>query len=187
MTTQNNSVSLKGFKLLLMLGVLLVTGSVWAASWSELSDAEREVLGPYESTWSELALEHQKRLTLGAQRWLDMDSEQRGRMRSRFDTWQALPGDRQALLMQRLDEFRELTPDQQRQMRDRFRIFNDLSPNQKKRLRNRFDNLPARDRARALERLKQRARNTRGGRSRPDSRQQRRTDQRPQPSTPRKD
>jgi hypothetical protein len=81
--------------------------------------------------------------------------------------------------MQRLGDFRKLTPAQQRRMRERWREFNTLTPAQKQRLRERFRKMSPQDRARALERMKSRARMDRPRRDRPRADRPRRPPGRP--------
>ncbi len=71
---------------------------------------------------------------------------------------QKLEPDQRRLLMNRLNEFRSLSQEQQNQVRDWLNRFNNLTPEQREGLRRRFQSLPPEQRARALERMKNRAR-----------------------------
>ena len=57
MTMQSKLASFSGFRSLLVIGTLLVGGYAHAAGWSQLSEAQREVLVEYESQWLDLSSE----------------------------------------------------------------------------------------------------------------------------------
>ncbi len=140
-----------------VLSVMLASHAA-ATDWRSLPSEQRKALANYESAWSGLSAEQQQRLALGSERWLKLDDEQRTAMVGRFQRWQKLTPERRELLMRRLEDFRQLSPQQQRRVRSRLQRFNKLSPRQRQDLRKRFQQLPPEQRARALERMKQRAR-----------------------------
>lgn len=152
---------------LVVLLVMVYTVPAFAASWDELTDAQRSALSAYESQWSAIPETRQERLLLGADRWLEMSPEQRSTMAARFQQWQQLDGPKRQELMQRWQAFRDLTPQQQRRMRDGLRRFQNLSADQKRQLRQRFQNMSAKDRAAALQRMQRRADRLRRPQGRP--------------------
>ena len=127
-----------------------------ATEWDALSEAQQRVLQRHQEGWSALPEQQQQSLALGAERWLSMNPEQRQRFRQRYQRWQTLSPDQQDNLKKRLNQFRSLPPEQQRAIRERMRRFNALPPERKKALRQRFQQLSPEERARALQRMRDR-------------------------------
>ena len=125
-------------------------------AWNALPADQRELLQRHARDWDSLPPARQQALARGAQRWLQMDPAARAEARDRFRTWRNLPEERRELIRRHWQRFQQLDPRQQALLRENFRAFSRLPPRKRQFLRQRWLDATPTERARMLERLRER-------------------------------
>ena len=98
----------------------------------------------------------QQALARGAHRWLSMNPAARAEARERFQNWQKLPEDRRQLIRKRWERFQQLDPESKSLVRENFNAFMRLPPAKRRMLRERWLAATPAERARMLERMRER-------------------------------
>ena len=125
-------------------------------AWRELGPNQQHLLQPYAMDWDSYPPARQQALARGAKRWLSMDPTARANARERFQSWQNLPDERRQLIRQRWERFQQLDPQSQALVRKKFEAFMRLPPAKRRMLRERWLAATPEQRARMLERLRER-------------------------------
>jgi hypothetical protein len=92
----------------------------------------------------------------GARRWLSMDPGARAQARERFQNWQKLPDERRQLIRKRWERFQQLDPESKSLVRENFDAYMRLPPGRRRMLRERWLAATPEERARMLERMRER-------------------------------
>lgn len=75
------------------LGLLVLSTSVQAQAWEQLSDTQKEVLTPLEEDWNSLSKDRQKKWVAIANRYPEMSESEQNTLQSRMSEWASLSQD----------------------------------------------------------------------------------------------
>ena len=125
-------------------------------AWKDLDPGQQQLLQSYSKDWDSLPVARQRALARGARRWQSMDPASRAAARERFQTWQSLPEERRELIRQRWERFQQLDPESKALVRQKFQAYMRLPPERRRQLRERWLSMTPEERARMLERMKER-------------------------------
>lgn len=127
--------------------VLIAGASALSAQqWSELDEAERAVLAPWEQQWNELPEDRRQRLLEGADRWQNMTPEERDEVRRRLQAWEAMTPEERARVRARMERFRDMPKAQRDRVREGMQRLQELPPRQRRELRRRWEQMDAEER-----------------------------------------
>jgi hypothetical protein len=127
-------------------------------AWSALSAEQQRLLARFQGNWAALPIHRQQALARGASRWLSMSPEQRDGVKTRFRQFGAMNDEERRVLRQRWQQFQQLTPAEQEAVRRGFTRFRDLPPERRQELREHWRKIPADERRRILQRVRERRR-----------------------------
>jgi len=125
-------------------------------AWKELQPNQQQLLQPYAKDWDSLPPARQQALSRGASRWLSMDPAARAEAHERFQNWQKLPEERRQLIRKRWERFQQLNPESKSMVRENFNNYMRLPPGKRRMLRERWLAATPEERARMLERMRER-------------------------------
>jgi hypothetical protein len=137
-------------------------------AWKELQPNQQQLLQSYAQNWDSLPAARQHALARGARRWLSMDPAARAEARERFQAWQKLPEERRQLIRQRWEQFQQLDPQSKALVRQNFKAYMRLPPEQRKKLRERWLAATPAERARMMQRMRERHAHEHQGRPPPE-------------------
>ncbi len=124
--------------------------------WNELQPSQQQLLEPYAKDWDSLPPGRQQALAQGTRRWLSMDPSARAEARERFQKWQKLPEERRQLIRRRWERFQQLDPEAKALVRENFNAYMRLPPGKRHMLRERWLAASPEQRARMLQRMRDR-------------------------------
>ena len=125
-------------------------------AWKDLQPSQQQLLQSYAQNWDSLPAERQQALARGARRWSTMDPAQRAEARERFQAWQKLPEEQRQLIRKRWEQFQQLDPQSKALVRQNFKAYMRLPPEQRKKLRERWLAATPAERARMMQRMRER-------------------------------
>ncbi len=125
----------------LMAVLVMMSGSLMAADWDQLTTEEQTILSPYQSQWEDLDEAQRERLQKGVNRWLGMSDGERRLVLNRFSRWQDMSPTQRRTARNRYQKFRSLPARQQQQLRSVYKRFQNLPASQRKQLRERFNRM----------------------------------------------
>jgi hypothetical protein len=124
-----------------LLGLLMMPAWVFAQGhvfWSELTEAQRNTLAPFEQQWNSLPAQRQQRLLQGADRWQNLGPNERREAQNRLREWNSQSPEQQQRIREQFNRFRALPQEEQTIVRDRFQSFQALPENRRYELREQF-------------------------------------------------
>jgi Protein of unknown function (DUF3106) len=125
-------------------------------AWNDLHPNQQQLLQTYAKDWDSLPPARQQALARGAHRWLSMDPAARAEAHERFQNWQKLPEERRQLIRKRWERFQQLDPKSKALVRENFDAYMRLPPGKRRMLRQRWLAATPEQRARMLERMRER-------------------------------